>query len=339
MFARIMAKKLWSQDDYCHVGSSSDVLRSGIPDGESPRLFLTDPPYNIGHKYGKVSDRLKKDEYHGMIRDVLVSSYEVAADSAHFFMIHYPEAIAEMWSMIMETGWKFRQWLTWVYPSNIGMSNRAWTRASRTVLWLVKDEGGEPKFYPKRIIRPYRNPWDRRVAKLIKEGKRGCSLYDWWEINLTKNVNKEKSDYSNQIPQVLLQRVIRSTTDVGDLVVDPFAGTFSTAKAALATGRLGWGCDMNEETKSYWPKEDDFTQGYEEEEYSIDQAQSFDIVRANIGMERMNEMLRWSLERLPASQKKWTLRELDFIEGVEKSAENSEEPEDDAPKSRSVFDY
>ena len=155
MFARIMAKKLWSQDDYCHVGSSSDVLRSGIPDGESPRLFLTDPPYNIGHKYGKVSARLKKDEYHGMIRDVLVSSYEVAADSAHFFMIHYPEAIAEMWSMIMETGWKFRQWLTWVYPSNIGMSNRAWTRASRTVLWLVKDAGGEPKFYPKRIIRPY----------------------------------------------------------------------------------------------------------------------------------------------------------------------------------------
>ena len=66
-----------------------------------------------------------------MIGDVLVSSYEAAADSAHFFMIHYPEAIAEMWSMIMETGWKFRQWLTWVYPSNIGMSNRAWTRASR----------------------------------------------------------------------------------------------------------------------------------------------------------------------------------------------------------------
>ena len=116
-------------------------------------------------------------------------------------------------------------------------------RASRTVLWLVKDEGGEPKFYPKRIIRPYRNPWDRRVAQLIKDGKRGCSLYDWWEINLTKNVNKEKSDYSNQIPQVLLQRIIRSTTDVGDLVVDPFSGTFSTAKAALATGRLGWGCD------------------------------------------------------------------------------------------------
>ena len=80
---------------------------------------------------------------------------------------------------------------------------------------------------------------------------------------------------------------------------------------------------MNEETQSYWPKEDDFNQGYEEEEYSIDQDQPFDIVRANIGRERMNEMLRWSSERLPPSQRKWTLRELDFIEGVEKSVDNS----------------
>ena len=121
-------------------GKLTEVMRTSIPSGQAPTLFLTDPPYNIGHKYGSVSDRLAEEDYHAMIKHVLESSYEVAADSAHFFMIHYPEALAEMWAMIKETGWKFRQWLTWVYPSNIGMSKRAWTRASRTVLWLVKDE-------------------------------------------------------------------------------------------------------------------------------------------------------------------------------------------------------
>ena len=54
-----------------------------------------------------------------------------------------------------------------------------------------------------------------------------------------KNVNVEKSDYSNQIPKILLERIIRSTTDIGDLVADPFSGTFSTCKAALSLGRLG----------------------------------------------------------------------------------------------------
>ena len=35
----------------------------------------------------------------------------------------------------------------------------------------------------------------------MDEGKKGCSLYDWWEINLVKNVNPEKRDYANQIPK------------------------------------------------------------------------------------------------------------------------------------------
>ena len=319
----------WSKEDFCHVGNSAEVLKGKIPGNLKVKLFLTDPPYNIGHKYGNVSDRLKKAEYQLMIKNVLKSSYEVADDSSHFFMIHYPEAIAEMWQMItQETGWKFKQWITWAYPSNIGMSKKAWTRASRTVLWLVKDEGGYPTFHPNRIIRPYRNPWDKRVAQLIKDGKRGCSLYDWWEINLTKNVNKEKSDYSNQIPQTLLKRVIRSTTNVGDIVADPFAGTFSTVKAALATGRLGWGCDLNDETMMYWPENIDFRNDYEEEEYSIDLQELFDVVRANISNKSLNSLIRRACENdiLPPSQKKWTLRELDFIESEDGKKEKREKP-------------
>jgi DNA modification methylase len=309
----------WVREEFCHVGESAEVLKGKIPGNLKVKLFLTDPPYNIGHKYGNVSDRLKKAEYQLMIKNVLKSSYEVADDSSHFFMIHYPEAIAEMWQMItQETGWKFKQWITWAYPSNIGMSKKAWTRASRTVLWLVKDEGGDPTFHPNRIIRPYRNPWDKRVAQLIKDGKRGCSLYDWWEINLTKNVNKEKSDYSNQIPQTLLRRVIRSTTDVGDLVVDPFAGTFSTVKAAITTGRLGWGCDLNEDTRQYWPGDDDFNAYYQEEEFSVDQQECFDVVRAGISQGSLNELIRRACENdeLSPAKKKWTIRELDFIDNT-----------------------
>jgi len=306
----------WEQKKFCHIGDSSKVMKKKLSSEKKVKLFLTDPPYNIGHAYGNVSDRLPKDEYHGMIKSVLLSAYEVADESAHFFMIHYPEAVAGMWNMITEeTGWKFKQWLTWVYPSNIGMSNKRWTRASRTVLWLVKDEGGDLPFHPNRIIRPYRNPWDKRVAQLIKDGKRGCSLYDWWEINLTKNVNKEKSDYSNQIPQTLLRRVIRSTTDVGDLVVDPFAGTFSTVKAALATGRLGWGCDMNQQTKQYWPQDSDFLSSYEEEDFSFDVGNDFDLVRANMNKSQFGQLLVRALENSDFSDRKkeLILRELELI--------------------------
>ena len=105
----------WEQKNFCHIGDSSKVMKKKLSSEKKVKLFLTDPPYNIGHAYGNVSDRLPKDEYHEMIKSVLLSAYEVADESAHFFMIHYPEAVAGMWNMITEeTGWKFKQWLTWV---------------------------------------------------------------------------------------------------------------------------------------------------------------------------------------------------------------------------------
>ena len=308
---------IWSREEFCHVGDSSKTLDKKIPNKLKVKLFLTDPPYNIGHNYGNVSDRLPKHEYMKMIERVLKSAYKAADDNAHFFLIHYPEAIAEMWPIITDkSGWKFHQWITWTYPSNIGMSKKSWTRASRAIIWLQKKESGDPTFYPNRIVRPYRNPWDKRVGELIKSGKKGCSLYDWWEINLVKNVNDEKNDYSNQIPKVLLERIIRSTTDVGDLVADPFSGTFSTMKAALGLGRLAWGCDMNKETKQYWPEDSAYNPDYVDEEYSFDIPQNFDIVRANMSRSQFNSLLRrYSKDKeLSEVRRNWIGKEIDFIE-------------------------
>ena len=144
-------------------------------------------------------------------------------------------------------------------------------------------------------------------------------MYDWWQINLVKNVNQEKSDYSNQIPKVLLQRIIRSTTDVGDLVADPFSGTYSTMKAALETGRLAWGCDLNKETKQYWPKSNVYNSEYVEAEYSIDQPQDFDITRAGMSRSQLNEVIRAACENghLSEARTKWAINELNFIESIE----------------------
>lgn len=289
----------WSEKKFCHTGESPKMLAKKIPDGLRVKLFLTDPPYNIGHKYGNVTDRRSKKEYLKLMENMLNAAYKAADDSAHFFMIHYPQDIAEMWPILTEkTGWRFHQWITWTYPSNIGMSKNSWTTASRTIIWLQKSEDEKPTFHPKRIVRPYQNPWDKRVGELIKSGKKGCSLYDWWQINLVKNVNVEKNSYSNQIPEVLLKRIIRSTTDVGDLVADPFSGTYSTMKAALALGRLGWGCDLNSETKKYWPKESDFNKDYGEKEFDFDIPLTFDYVRAGITLNQYRKIMKDGVKML-----------------------------------------
>jgi len=237
-----------------HYGSASDPDVLGP--GKGIRTFLTDPPYNLGFDYGEVSDNQPEEDYHQMMEDVFDSCYEAADDNANLFIIHYPQDLAKMWPRLTKK-WKFHQWITWAYPANFGHSTKRWTNASRTILWLVK---GEPEFYGERVVQPYKNPTDRRIRKLIhEEGKMGTSLYNWWKVNLCKNVSKDKRDYSNQIPEELLERIILSTTNVGDLVADPFSGTFSTSRTAMRLGRRAWGCDLNPEVIKWRPTIEDYT--------------------------------------------------------------------------------
>ena len=105
-------------------------------------------------------------------------------------------------------------------------------------------------------------------------------------------MNLEKSDYSNQIPRILLERIIKSTTDVGDVVADPFSGTYSTMKAALSLGRLGWGCDLNKNTKQYWPGVEEFNPDYVDSDYEFDIPMDFDYTRAGITEKQFKEILR-----------------------------------------------
>ena len=79
--------------------------------------------------------------------------------------------------------------------------------------------------------------------------------------------------------------------DVGDLVVDPFSGTYSTMKAALSIGRLGWGCDLNPDTEKYWPDKTCMNTNYIEKEFDFDIPLSFDHIRAGISEKQYREIM------------------------------------------------
>lgn len=217
---------------------------------ENVQTWIVDPPYNIGYDYkSDFADKMTPQEYSDLHYDFLELAYDSTKDGGSFFLINYPEIIAEYYHSIMESRWQFHQWMTWVYPSNIGMSKQKFTRASRTVLWLSK---GKPKVNIKAVTQPYKNPTDKRVRELIGGGSTGTNLYDWQEVNLCKNVSKDKKNYVNQIPSELLRRLILTTTDENDTVGDLMCGSGSTVFTAATLGRKGFGCDMNENLIPIW---------------------------------------------------------------------------------------
>ena len=68
---------------------------------------------------------------------------------------------------------------------------------------------------------------------------RGSPLGDAWEIGVIAPIGKERTGYPTQKPEALLERVIRATTNEGDVVLDPFCGC-GTAVAVAERHRRKW---------------------------------------------------------------------------------------------------
>ena len=203
-------------------------------------LIFADPPYSIGQDYGYGSESGRPGtEYFGWCKQWFESIKRILKDGGSFYAMHYPE-VAAKWKEILDGMLTFQGWIVWHYPTNIGHSQRNWTRAHRAILFYTKGE--KYTFNPLADAQPYRNPTDKRIKALKTEG---TTPYDVWETNLVKNVSKEKEHTPNQLPQVLLRRIILTSSNEGDLILDPFIGSGTTPAVAKQAKRKYIGFDIN----------------------------------------------------------------------------------------------
>ena len=190
----------------------SEVINGDYRDYEIPKgLVITDPPYNQGYNYNDYKDRLNEQDYIELLSKIPTPCV----------IIHYPEETINILPKAIKD--KCEQVVCWVYNSNTG-------KQSRLISWW----GCKPDF--RKVRQPYKNLKDKRIQKRISEGNTGAKLYDWWEINQVKNVSKEKTNHPCQIPEEVIRRIILTTAQPNDLIIDVFAGSGTLAKVANELG-------------------------------------------------------------------------------------------------------
>lgn len=186
-------------------------------------LIATDPPYNIGFKYNEYNDCMSDEEYENMLSEF--QGYPTA-------IIHYPE---EMMKYVVPALGVPNEVCAWCYNLNLPRQFR-----------LINFYDINVDF--NKVKQPYKNPNDKRIKKLIEAGSKGTRMYDWFsDIQIVKNVSKEKTSHPCPVPVALMERIILLTTNEGDTICDPFMGSGTTALACINTNRNYIGFEISKE--------------------------------------------------------------------------------------------
>ena len=175
-------------------------------------VVVSDPPFNVRYKYKSYKDNMDEDEYYEMLKFFFGDYPSV--------VVHYPE---QLYKLSFQIGKFPKKVISWVYNSNTAKQHR-----DIAFFDIMPDM--------KKVCQPYKNPNDKRIQKLIASGKKGGRLYDWWNINQVKNVNKDKTGHPCQMPVEVMKNIIGVLPD-DCVIVDPFMGSGTTGVAVQEMNR------------------------------------------------------------------------------------------------------
>jgi site-specific DNA-methyltransferase (adenine-specific) len=133
--------------------------------------------------------------------------------------------------------------ITWFKPNAPpNLSCRYFTHSTESALWARKNEDSKHTFNYKKMRELNGGKQMRDVWDYPKSG-----VPDYWRIPLTPKREKQCGKFPTQKPLQLLERIILSSTNEGDTVLDPFNGSGTTGVAAAMHGRNYVGIDKEKE--------------------------------------------------------------------------------------------
>ena len=220
------------------LGDCLEVLKH-IPD-KSVDLIFADPPYNLQlngelfrpdqSKVDAVDDKWDKfdsfREYDIFCQNWLTECFRILKDTGSIWVIGSYHNIFRVGYLMQNIGYWLLNDIIWIKTNPMpNFKGTRFNNAHETLIWAVKSKNASYTFHYKSL-------------KCMNDDLQMRS--DWYipicQGNERLKVNGKKA-HSTQKPMELLYRVILSTSNYGDLILDPFCGSGTTAAIAKKLGR------------------------------------------------------------------------------------------------------
>jgi len=222
-------------------------------------LAFADPPFNIGYEYDSYDDRRERDDYLAWAEKWLAAVRRVLKPTGSFFLAIGDEYVAEHKVLIDKLGLTLRNWIVWHYTFGVHCTKK-FSRSHAHILYYVVDPkrftfnadeiripSARQTTYADRRANPKgKVPDDTWVLRPQEDESSFRPESDTWYVSRVCGTFKERVDHPCQMPEALLERIIRVASNPGDLVLDPFGGSGTTLVTANRLGRQWLGIELSE---------------------------------------------------------------------------------------------
>ena len=232
-------------------GNCLEILKQ--IESESVDLIATDPPFNTGRDFGQYKDKFESvNHFVQFLRERVKECHRVLKSTGSIYLHCDPNAshyIKVMMDEIFHME-NFRNEIIWSYKTG-GTSKRWFGRKHDVILFYSKTDKytfhmQKEKSY-NREGKPYRFKGVEEFEDENGQWYTMAGVRDVWEINAIGRTSKERTGYPTQKPETLYERIIKTSSNKDDNVLDPFCGSGTTGVAAVKNGRNFIGIDQNQD--------------------------------------------------------------------------------------------
>jgi adenine-specific DNA-methyltransferase len=236
-------------------GDCLEFLRKVPPDFFD--LTVTSPPYNIGKEYENVRPL---EDYLGWCSEWMTEIYRATTPEGTFWLnlgyVAVPErgtAVPLPYLLWNRSPFHFLQEVVWNYGAGVACK-RMYSPRNEKFLWYVKD-ADRYTFNLDEVRDP-----DVKYPNQKKNGRLRCNPLgknpsDVWSIpkvtSGTDRSSKERTPHPAQFPCAVIDRLIKASSNAGDIIFDPFLGSGTTAEAAFRNRRFVVGIELDERYLGY----------------------------------------------------------------------------------------
>jgi len=211
-------------------------------------LTFLDPPFNQGKDYKNTDDNLKPSEYWDWMKRICKLVYDKTSEGGAIYFMQREKNIRQVIEALDKSGWTFQNLIIWKKKSSAVPGRYRYGKHYQVIAFFTK--GKKPRIFNRlRIDLPL-------LANQKLKREKGVYVTDVWDDirELTSGyfagdeaIRLESGEraHKQQTPIKVLARMILSSSNVGDMILDPFAGTGTTLVVSKQLQRNSVGVEIN----------------------------------------------------------------------------------------------